>query len=164
MSDSKPTKPDYVVNLEAIYGPPGQTGFGSAVFHEQLQQGEDLEQVAQRVYRHFVGELWERWGEETWMGPWREVYSRPPGSSPGSIVAELHGIDEPMAAGSVPLVVEVGESPDRTHAALSAAYDDAAVTDLRVFTIGDGDAMSGLLVAGQRASATHATLLVALMD
>jgi hypothetical protein len=34
--------------------------------------------------------------------------------------------------------------------ALSAAFDDSSVTELEVYNIGDGEAMSGLIVAGRR--------------
>ena len=50
------------------------------------------------------------------------------------------------------------------RAALAAAYDDPAVTDLRVYNLGDGGAMSGLLVAGYRKGTGEATFLVFLMD
>ncbi len=157
-------KPGYIANLEAVYGPPNAAGFGSAIFHEKLEDDEDLENVAQGAYRCFVGKLWERWGRDVWMSPWREVYTRPVSSGPRDIVAELRGINEPGVAASVPLIVEVGETPERTHAVLSAAFDNAEVTELRVFAIGDGEAISGLLVAGKRTASASATLLVAMMD
>ena len=69
-------KPDYVIALERVYGLPSQEGFGSAVFYETAQAIADLEQAALAKYRFFVGDLWERYGETTWMGPWRQVYTR----------------------------------------------------------------------------------------
>ena len=66
MRDPEPAKPDYVMNLEAIFGPHSDRGFGSAVFYEKLEDSEDLEHLALRVYRHFVGGLWARWGEAAW--------------------------------------------------------------------------------------------------
>ena len=64
-----PAKPEYLTLLEAAYGAPSQAGFGSAVFHEQMKAGDDLEQAALAKYRYFTGDLWERWGEEAWIGP-----------------------------------------------------------------------------------------------
>ena len=49
-------------------------------------------------------------------------------------------------------------------AALSTAFDDPAVTELRAFNLGDGGAMSGLLVAGRRSPGGESTFLVFLMD
>ena len=54
--------------------------------------------------------------------------------------------------------------PRKARAALAAAFDDPAVTELHVFNLGDGGAMSGLLVAGRRQGTGEATFLVFLMD
>ncbi len=143
--------------LEVSYGAPSQAGFGSAVFTEELPTSVILEDTAREKYRYFVGELWDRYGEEAWMGPWKEVYVRGPEDG-GDIVAELRGISDPDAALSAPMVL------DLNSAALSAVFDDAAVTEMRVFNLGDGAAMSGLLIAGRNAETGQATFLVFLMD
>ena len=156
-------KPKYVTALEAAYGAPSQAGFGSAVFYEQMVAGDDLAQAALAKYKYFTGELWERWGEDAWMGPWKEVNTRQTGVK-ADIVAELRGIDDPDAANSVPMILENIEGAEQARAALAAAYDDPAVTELRVFNLGDGDAMSGLLVAGRRGATGVAMFLVFLMD
>lgn len=156
-------KPAYVTALEAAYGAPSQKGFGSAVFLEQMAAGDDLTKAALARYKAFTGELWERYGEDAWMGPWKEVLSRPAGAKP-DIVAELRGIADPAAQNSVPMILENIDGADKARAALAAAYDDPAVTELRVFNLGDGEAMSGLLVAGYRKAAAEATFLVFLLD
>ena len=155
-------KPSYVTILEAAYGAPSQAGFGSAVFYEPIKAGDDLAQAALAKYKYFVGELWERWGEDAWMGPWKEVYARKAGAK-ADIVAELRGIADPDAQNSVPMILDVVENAEAARQALSAAYDDPAVTELRVFTLGDGGAMSGLLVAARRDTG-ETTFLVFLMD
>lgn len=160
----EPRAADYVAQLEAAYGPPSQRGFGSAVFHEALRPADDLATAALAKYRHFVGPLWSRFGEQAWMGPWREVYSRP-ASARRDIVAELLAIEDREARGSVTLLLDAMENPKAARAALTGAFDDPAVTELRVFGIGDGAAMSGLLVAGRRGAAGDAaTYVVVLMD
>jgi D-alanyl-D-alanine carboxypeptidase len=156
-------KPEYVAALEAAYGAPSQAGFGSAVFTEQLKASDKLDQAALAKYKYFTGELWERWGEDAWMGPWKEVYARKAGAKP-DIVAELRGISDPDAKISVPMILDNIDGAEQARAALSAAYDDPAVTELRVFTLGDGAAMSGILVAGRRAETGEATFLVFLLD
>jgi hypothetical protein len=155
-------KPSYVTQLEAAYGAPSQAGFGSAVFHEALKQGDDLTQAALAKYKYFVGELWERYGQDAWMGPWKEVYARKSGG-PHKIIAELKGITDSDARLSAPMILDVVENAEAAQKALSAAYDDPAVTELRVYNLGDGGAMSGLLVAGRRVTG-EATFLVFLMD
>ncbi len=158
----KEKKPDYILALEKTYGPPSQEGFGAAVFFEQIEEDGDLEELARKYYQYFVGELWERWGEEAWMVPWKEVYTRKAGAK-HDIVKELQGIDDRDAVNSVPLVLEVIEDPQAAKKALAGAYDDPEVADLRVYTIGDGEAMSGLIVAGLRENG-EATFLAVLMD
>ena len=63
----------------------------------------------------------------------------------------------------MPLVIEVMDDAQAAKKALAGAYDDPQVADLRIYNIGDGEAMSGLLVAGLRQNG-EATFLVALMD
>ena len=161
--DKNTGRPAYVTALEAAYGAPSQAGFGSAVFAEQLEASDELEKAARAKYKYFTGELWERWGEAAWMGPWKEVYTRPTGAK-ADIVAELRGIADPDAANSVPMILDNIEGAEQVRTALAAAYDDPAVTELRVFNLSDGEAMSGLLVAGRRQATGVATFLVFLMD
>jgi hypothetical protein len=152
-----------VAQLEAAYGPPSQQGFGSAVFHEVLRPGDELATAALAKYRYFVGSLWDRFGEQAWMGPWREVYSRPSGVR-RDILAELRAIEDSEAKNSVTLLLDATENAAAACTALGIAFDDPAVTELRVFNLGDGGAMSGLLVAGRRAPGGDATYVLVLMD
>lgn len=156
-------RPDYVTRLEAAYGPPSQAGFGSAVFFETLRPTDDLTRAALAKYRYFVGELWGRYGEEAWVAPWKEVYARRSGVKP-DIVAELRGIGDRDARLSAPMILDNIEEAEAARAALSAAFDDPAVAELRAFNLGDGEAMSGLLVAGRRGPSGDTTFLVFLMD
>ena len=148
--------------LESIYGTPSQNGFGSAVFYESVEQADALEGAALKSYRYFVGNLWERFGEAAWMRPWRAVYIRQPGAKP-DVVAELRAIADPDARLSIPMILDNLSDPAQAQKALSVAYDDAAVKNLAVYTLGDGEAMSGILVAGRR-STNETTFLVFLMD
>ena len=161
--DQNTGRPAYVTALEAAYGAPSQAGFGSAVFFEPMKAGDDLAKAALAKYKYFTGELWARWGEAAWMGPWKKVYTRPTGAK-ADIVAELRGIADPDAQNSVSMILDNIDGAEKARAALAAAYDDPAVTELRVFNLGDREAMSGLLVAGRRGAAGEAAFLVFLMD
>jgi hypothetical protein len=151
-----------IAALEAAYGQPSQAGFGSAVFTERIAGDERLEDRALGWYRHFLGDRWTAETEAAWMGPWGQAYERP-ADAKADIVAELRGITDQHAATSVPMILEVVENAEAARAALSAVYDDAAITELRVFALGDGEAMSGLLVAG-RSTTGDAVFLVFLLD
>ena len=155
-------KPDYVTRLESSYGAPSQAGFGSAVFHEQMKADDDLEQGALAKYQYFTGDLWQRWGEEAWMSPWKEVYARQAGAKP-DIVAELRGIGDRDARQSVPMILDNTANAEQARSALSAAFDDPSMTELAVYNLGDGEAMSGILVAGRNTDGA-ATFLVFLLD
>jgi len=112
MINTDQTKPNYVTDLEAAYGAASQAGFGSAVFYEQLKSADDLEKMALEKYRYFVGELWERYGQDAWMGSWKEVYARKSGVQQ-DIVAELRGIQDPEAMISVPMILDNLEGAEK---------------------------------------------------
>jgi hypothetical protein len=163
MQTPTPERPDTVTRLQAVYGPPSQAGFGSAVFFVPLAAGDDLTGAALAHYRTFVGARWERPGEQAWMEPWRQVYVRPAGAQ-ADIAAELRAISDPDALRSVPMFLDAIDDPEAARAALGAAFDAPAVGELRVFNLGDGGAMSGLLIAARHAPGGAAILLVFLMD
>jgi len=158
-----PPAADWAANLAAAYGPPSQAAFGSAVFYEPQFGDGDLPAAALAKYKYFVGDLWERYGEEAWMGPWRQVYTRPAGEG-RDIVAELRALDDPAAAQSASMILDAVDNAENARVALAAAFDDPAVSEVAVFTLGDGEAMSGLLLAGRRASSGEAIFLVFLLD
>ena len=155
-------KPEYVANLEAAYGAPSQAAFGSSVFFEPTVATDSLEKLALEKYKYFVGELWERFGEDAWMGPWKQVYARQAGTKP-DIVAELRAIKDFDAGLSVPMILDNIEGADKARAALSTAFDDPSVTELLVYNLGDGGAMSGILITGRRSNG-ETTFLVFLLD
>lgn len=163
MSGESAGKPEYVEQLENVFGPPSSEGFGSAVFSETIEEGRDLEAVALDVYRRFTGDLWERWGEAAWMGPWSQVLGRAVDGR-RNVVSELRGIEDAGARSSVGMMLETGGDPIAVSRALASAFDDPAVTRLQAFTIGDGEAMSGLLVAGERESRSEGIFLIFLLD
>lgn len=165
VSDSTPSlqqRADPTATLQAVFGPPSQAGFGSAVFAERVERPQDLEAAAKRCYRHFLGTQWTKAAEAAWMAPWRRVYMRQPADRRG-IVAELRGIPDPEARSSISILLDGHDTPSVAEHALSAVYDDAGMGNVQVYTLGDGAALSGLLIAG-RARSGAATLLVFLMD
>ena len=155
-------KPVYVAALEAAYGEPSQEGFGSAVFFDQMQQDDDLEEVAKKYYQYFVGKNWDEWGEDVWMSPWKEGFRRPQ-KRKHNIEEELRAIEDFNTQLQVGMILDDIENAEAAKAALAGAYDPKVVIDLRAYNIGDGEAMSGLLLAGLRDNG-EATFLVFLMD
>lgn len=135
------------------------------MFYDLIEPGSDLELIALQYYQHFVGNLWEQFGADAWMTTWKQVYSRSSGVTP-NIIAELKAIDDQAAAQFIPmLLLDETEHGNKAQEALAAAYNDPQVTDLRTYTIGDGAAMSGLLLVGCRPTGEITiTILVLLLD
>ncbi len=156
------TRTDANLHLQTIYGSPSQAAFGSAVFCDRVAQAEDLGAAALTYYRHFVGAHWEQFGEDAWMSGWKPLHVRQAADRRG-IVTELRGLTERDARASVELLLDTIDDPAAGQKALSAVYDDAAVENLEVYSLGDGAAMSGLLIAGRDRSG-DATFLVFLLD
>jgi hypothetical protein len=157
-----PDKPEYIVNLEAAYGLPGQAGFGSAVFFERVESAGALEREALKKYEYFVGDSWKRAGKDAWMAQWKKVYVRQ-ANDKHDIVGELRSLTDQNARLSAPMILDGISNADAARLALSGAYDDASVVELTVYNIGDGEAMSGLLIAARRSDG-EGTFLVFLMD
>jgi hypothetical protein len=155
--------PDYVVNLEAAYGVASQAGFGSAVFFDQTDSAGALEKKALEKYEYFLGDRWNSVGKDVWMCKWKKVYTRSDHAAQRKIVDELRSIADVDARVSVPMILDNIENAQNAQQALSAAFDDSAATELAVYNIGDGEAMSGLIVAGRRSNGETA-VLVFLMD
>lgn len=146
--------------LEAVFGAPSQAGFGSTVLQARAADRADLERLALAAYRYFVGGLWEKWGEAAWMGPWHQLMAR---QGAGDIVAELQALADPAARQSAGMILDAVTDAEAGKRALAQAFDGPSVADLLVYALGDGGAMSGLLVAARLADG-DALFLVFLMD
>lgn len=139
------SKPSFVQALETVFGAPSQQAFGSSVFYIADDQA-NIEKEAMSRYRYFLGSTWEKLGESNWLSTWELAYERKLGSPP-DIVMELKGIPDRNVRMSASLLIENHEDATAAAAALGGAFDQPAVRELKVFKIGDGAAMSGLLIA-----------------
>lgn len=149
-------------DLEVVFGGPSDDGFGSAVFRRSIPAGDDLEQSAKSVYRDFAGEMWDRFGAAAWLGTWAELSARSHPSD-GPVLDLLGSLEDPLALSSADVLVNGGSDPEAARRALVGVFDREQVSDLRIYRIGDGDAMSGLLIAALD-SAAAAVFLVFMMD
>jgi hypothetical protein len=96
------------------------------------------------------------------MTSWKQVNRRRPGDT-HQIIAEMRAIADPNAALLMPLLLDDMEDAEAAQTALSDVYDDMTMVDLTLYTLGDGAALSGILVAGRRIIG-EATLLIFLLD
>ena len=63
----------------------------------------------------------------------------------------------------VDMILNNIDDPEGGQTALAAAYDPDEVADFRAYMLGDGEAMSGILLAGRRDNG-ETTYLVFLLD
>lgn len=153
-------RPAWVQELEQAFGGPSRAAFGTAVFFELLSDdmaGPDrgaLEERALAWYQFFCGKTWEKFGPDNWWGTWRSVYVRDPNSAP--VIEELANLENRQVRRSGLTMLEGHEDPPSAKRALEQAFDDSAIEELQIFRIGDGGAMSGILIAGRRAGGESA--------
>lgn len=161
--ESADGKPESVIDLEKVYGSASQNAFGSSVFYDPAKNLEEsLEEAALAKYQYFAGETWDRYGDENWLGEWSQMYQRS-ASTERDIVAELRAIADSRARPSASLLLENIEDEAEACKSLASVFDDQLVSELSVFKIGDGGAMSGVLIASRR-STDETVFLVLLMD
>ena len=73
-------------------------------------------------------------------------------------------MDDREARLSASVILDEVDDAENARAALAAAFDDPAVSELAVYTVGDGAAMAGILIAGRRGDTGETTFLVFLLD
>lgn len=133
--------------LEKIYGTANSNGFGSVVFLEILPEDKSPETMALKHYRDFIGAKWTDDTEAVWLTGWKNVYLRQVGKKP-DILTELDEINDQQAKLSVPLLTEIITDAEQGRKVLAAVFDHPLVTYLTVNLIGDGAALSGIIVTG----------------
>jgi hypothetical protein len=161
VSDKKNYAP-LIESLEKVYGKPNSTGFGSAVFYEVSKKDMELATIALDTYKLFMGDKWNAETEATWMSTWKLVYERNPGKA-ADILNELNNIKDADAKRSVPLLTELIENAEQGKLALAAAYNHPDISQVQLFSIGDGAEMAGLLLSGLYADHSACTV-ICLMD
>ena len=136
-----------IESLEKVYGMASSAGFGSAVFYKNTKNVVALESIAANDYKTFMGQQWNAESEATWKSAWKLVYERSKGTTP-DILAELSNLKDTDAKRSVPLLTEFIENADQGKLALAAVFNHPDITNFRVYTVGDCEALAGLLVCG----------------
>lgn len=124
-----------------------------------------LETTALMIYQKFCGELWNRFGEAAWMSSWEKVYQRDNTSrtdSSGDFLSEIRSIRNPAIHGLLPMLIDEIEDSELAKKHLAEAFDSPEVREVAVYSIGDGAAMSGLIVASDRINGERICLILLL--
>lgn len=154
--------PMWVAGLQLIFGPPSDTGFGSAVsYSPPCAAAMPLEAMARIHYERFCGERWTELGGEQWLGVWRRLYDRPAGQA-GDVLSEIPALADPEARSAALMLWEGGPEPTAARAALQAAFDAANVAQFHIYKIGDGEAMSGAILAVETTRGEQCCLIILL--
>jgi hypothetical protein len=154
--------PTWVASLQSVFGPPSDAGFGSAVFYSPPGAGTlSLEAMARIHYERFCGERWTELGGEQWLGVWRQLYDRPAGQ-PGAVLSEIPALVDPEVRSAALMLWEGGPEPTAARAALQAAFDATIVEKFHIYKIGDGEAMSGAILAAETMRGEQCCLIILL--
>lgn len=148
--------------LQAVFGPAANTGFGSATFQRRGVGADGLEAAALGVYQEFLGPNWDRFGESAWKEGWRRLHLGAPSATEG-VVALLARLSSESPDSSTTMIIEAHSQPDSARSALAGTFDAASIRQLAVYAIGDGAAMSGCLIAATDATG-DAVFVAFLMD
>ncbi len=141
--------PTWVQELEKSFGGANQTAFGTAVFYQlTIAETVDVEQLARKWYQFFCGPSWEKLGADSWLGTWKRVDLA--SNKSRTLLDELANLEDHEARRSAATMLEGHEDPSTAKKVLSQVMDDPAVEERRIYKIGDGGAMSGILIVCQR--------------
>ena len=157
---TSPQLPQYVSDLISLYGQTAERLLGSAVFYDILDPDADLEQVALRRQRDFIGPKWFDPKQEDWLGGWILLYRRPL-QQVGNIVKEFEAVYD-IYEKILQKFLDPLNSDDHSIACqkLAIAFDDPDVTDLRIYEMDDQDILTGRLVIGRRSNGETTTLII----
>ena len=153
-----------IENLEQVFGSASEAGFGSAVFVRQSSETEprSLETDGRDVYRIFCGDNWDGFGVDNWLANWKLLHERLPGRE-GDIIAEIQAIRDPEAGSAAQMLLESGPDPEHAENVLRSAFNAGNISQLQIFKIGDGGAMSGAIIAAET-NANRRVFLIILLD
>lgn len=150
-----------VTALEKVFGKASDAGFGSAVFAEPTGQSSSCDEMALKHYTAFLGPKWTA-SEASWKSGWKKIYARTAGTK-GDILTELASLSGAEAKNVTPLLTELIDDAAAAKAALAAAFNHPDVQALSIHHLGDGEAMSGIMISGCYTGGLGCSVL-ALMD
>lgn len=154
----------FITALENAFGKASNTGFGSTTLYSFPATALAPELQSLDHYKRFLGAKWLDTPDQTnrWLKPWKQVYVRPVGS-PADIINELKQLQDADIKPSIGLLIEFPEQVEQAKIALTNAFNDQNIHHLAIYNLGDGEAMSGIMVTGLYSSGLLLSVL-AIMD
>lgn len=147
---------DAWARLQSLWGPCEPVGMGDALCREPLAAGVSLDEWARGKYLVLANKNWDLFEPEKWLAEFREVHRRPDGVE-GTIVDELLA----LRGNNIELVIENvltnREDAAALKPALSAVFDGPHMAEVVVYSIGDGEALNGLLIVARHRTGDEVT-------
>ncbi len=154
---------DAWARLQLLWGPCEPVGMGDALCRERLDAGVSLDEWARAKYLVLANKNLEVFEPEKWLAQFREVHRRPAGSE-GAIVQDLLGLQGNNFELVVENVLTNREDAAELKPALSAVFDGPRMAEVVVYSIGDGEALNGLLIVGRHRTGDEVTCAYHLWD
>lgn len=153
-----------IVRLEQLFGGVSHAGSGSSVYRIGKENTGAIDSVAWTQFKEYLGPMYTDASAARWKKGWEKVYVRKvhPDSSK-NINTELNQHKDPRVKSAVPLLLEFVQPVVKARQALAGVYNRKDIKELAIFLVGDGEAYSGLLIAGRYKDGTGCTL-VAMSD
>lgn len=149
-----------ILKLEQMFGGVSHDGAGSSVYRITKEDVGIIDSVAWSHFKQYLGPKYTDTTASQWKKGWAKVYVRDLLSdSSHNINTELSRHKDPRVKASVPLLLEFVQPVVKARQALGGVYNRKDIKELAIFVIGDGEAYSGLLIAGRYADGTGCTLI-----
>ncbi|MBU6174121.1 MAG: hypothetical protein KGQ60_09965, partial [Planctomycetes bacterium] len=129
------------------FGGESQSTLGSAVFRSpDVLPTSELESFSFSSYKSFVGKSWQAFGEENWSKPWLLLFERPQEAN-RNLLQEIASVNDPATALAGSQLTENHDSPTEAVESLKAVFDSDRIQELRIYRVGDSEAITGILIA-----------------
>lgn len=136
-----------VERLVDVFGGESQSTLGSAVFRSpDVLPTSELESFSFSSYKSFVGKSWQAFGEENWSKPWLLLFERPQEAN-RNLLQEIASVNDPATALAGSQLTENHDSPTEAIESLKAVFDSDSIQELRIYRVGDSEAITGILIA-----------------
>lgn len=151
--------PDYTIdNLEEMFGKATQAGNGSGVFWTAQAMDKTIDSIAMADYSTYLGTKLATDAAPRWIKGWRKVFTRT-ADSIFNIIREINTIPDPRVKQSLPLLLEFVEPVVKARQALAGAFNRPDAKQLSVYTIGDGEAYSGIMITAKYEDGSACSLI-----
>ena len=149
--------------LQSLLGPCEPVGMGDALCREPLASDASLDEWARAKSLVLANKNREVFEPQMWLANFHEV-ARRPARTEGRIIDELLA----RKGDNFELVVEnfLTNRDDAAdlRTALTAVFDGPHMAEVVVYSMGDGEALNGLLIVGRHRASEEATCVYHLWD